>query len=89
MWRWLIPLLVAGFAALFARLNANETVTLHLGIATFYRIPVAPLLLAAFLLGMGMMFLLGLQHDRRIRRLLHEHGATEDRTEVYATPHGD
>lgn len=89
MWRWLMPVLVAVFAALFARLNANEMVTLHLGIATFYRIPVAPLVLAAFLLGMGTMFLLGLRHDRRVRRLLRERAVAEDRTELYATPHGD
>lgn len=87
--RWVAPLLVAVFAALFARLNAGEAVTLHLGIATLYRIPFAPLLLGAFLLGMGTMFLLGLRHDRQVRRLLQERTMPEDGTAVYAGRHAE
>lgn len=88
--RWLAPVLVAVFAALFARLNAGEAVTLHLGIATLYRIPFAPLVLAAFLLGMATMFMLGLRHDRRVRRLLREGTVPqEDRSAAYAAPHAD
>lgn len=87
--RWLAPVLVAVFAALFARLNAGEAVTLHLGFATLYRIPFAPLVLAVFLLGMAAMFLLGLRHDRRVRRLLQERTTPEDHTAVYATRHAE
>ncbi|CAN5632565.1 hypothetical protein BH23GEM5_BH23GEM5_22180 [soil metagenome] len=82
-------MLAAVFAALFARLNAGEAVTLHLGIATLYRIPFAPLVLAAFLLGMATMFLLGLRHDRRVRRLLRERTVPQDHSAAYASPHAD
>ncbi len=82
-------MLAAAFAALFARLNAGEAVTLHLGIATLYRIPFAPLVLAAFLLGMATMFLLGLRHDRRIRRMLQERTVPQERSTAYAAPHAD
>ena len=87
--RWLAPVLVAVGAALFARLNAGEAVTLQLGVATLYRIPFAPLVLGAFFLGMGTMFLLGLRHDRQVRRLLREHTTAEDRSAVYAARHAE
>lgn len=86
---WLAPVLVAVLAALFARLNAGEAVTLHLGLATLYRIPFAPLVLGAFFLGMGTMFLLGLRHDRRVRRLLQERTIAEDPSAVYVAPHAE
>lgn len=55
-------------AGLFAYLNGGERVILNLGVATFYRAPLATVVLAAFLLGMVTMFLLGLRHDLKIRR---------------------
>ena len=89
MSRWLAPVLVAVCAALFARLNAGEAVTLQLGVATLYRIPFAPLVLGAFFLGMGTMFLLGLRHDRQVRRLLQEQIISDDRSAVYAARHAE
>jgi uncharacterized integral membrane protein len=87
--RWLAPVLVALLAAVFARLNAGEAVTLHLGIGTLYRVPFAPLVLAAFLLGMATMFLLGLRHDRHVRRLLRERALPQEHAAAYASPHAD
>jgi len=70
--RWLPTLLLALLALAFARANRGETMALHLGPVTFYRAPVSVVVLGAFLLGMVAMFLLGLRHDLRVRRLLRE-----------------
>jgi uncharacterized integral membrane protein len=68
--RW-VPLLVAALAAgLFTYWNGAERVTLHAGVATFYRLPLALVVLGAFVLGMVVMFLLGLPSDLRVRRAL-------------------
>ncbi|HEX2205103.1 MAG TPA: LapA family protein [Longimicrobium sp.] len=72
--RWLPPVGAALLAAGFAYLNVDETARLHLGLFTWERAPLAPLLLTAFVLGMGAMYLLGLRHDRRVREALRERG---------------
>jgi|GEM_PF-1816926 len=79
-----VVLLSAGFA--FA--NRGETAAVHLGFASFYRAPVAILVLGAFFLGMVTMLLLGLRHDLRVRRMLRERQTVEprdDATELF--PH--
>lgn len=70
--RWIVPIAVAVFAAIFARLNSGEAITIRLGVHTFYRVPLVPFVLGMFLLGMATMFLLGLNHDRKVRRVLRE-----------------
>lgn len=75
--RWLPPVGAALLAAWFAYLNLGETARLHLGLFTWDRAPLAPLLLTAFVLGMGAMYLLGLRHDRRVRDVLRERGLLE------------
>lgn len=75
--RWLGPLAIAVLAAVFARLNSGEALTLRLGFHTFYRVPLVPFVLGMFLLGMITMFLLGLRHDRKVRRVLRERVAPE------------
>lgn len=68
--RW-VPLLLAALAAgLFTYWNSAERVTLHAGVAVFYRLPLALVVLGAFVLGMVVMFLLGLPSDLRVRRAL-------------------
>jgi uncharacterized integral membrane protein len=59
-------------AAAFAVLNLGERATLSLGIVRFQAVPVAWIAFGAFLLGMLTMFLLGLRHDREVRRLLQQ-----------------
>ncbi len=79
-----VLLLSAGFA--FA--NRGETAAVHLGFASFYRAPVAILMLGAFFLGMVVMFLLGLRHDLKVRRMLRERppvAPRDDATELF--PH--
>ena len=89
VFRWLVPLVTAILAALLYGWNRYEAVTVHLGVATMYRVPLVPLVLGAFLLGMGTMFLLGLQHDRAVRRALRDRVSSEDRTHVYTAPYSE
>lgn len=72
--RWLLPLGVAALVTLFAYLNRGERTTLHLGVGTLYRVPLPLVILSAILLGMLVMFLLGLRQDLRVRRILRENG---------------
>lgn len=83
--RWVILGLVVLLAAVFAYVNGSERVAIHLGFAILYRIPLVGLVFTAYLLGMLTMYLLGLRHDLRIRRLLREHGLEEptDRQDVH------
>ena len=76
-WRWGALLLVGVLAALFASLNAGERVALYLGFATLYQIPLVPLILGAFVVGMATMFLLGLRHDLHVRQALRDAGFGE------------
>jgi uncharacterized integral membrane protein len=73
--RWLPLLLVAFFSGLFAYFNAGQRVAVGLGFTTIYRVPFVAIVFTAFLLGMITMFIVGLNHDRRMRRLLQERDA--------------
>ena len=75
--RWGGLTLIGIVAALVASFNSRERVALDLGFATIYRIPLVPLILGAFVLGMATMFLLGLRHDLRVRRALRDAGFGE------------
>jgi uncharacterized integral membrane protein len=69
----LLPLLaLVLFSGFFAYFNAGQRVALGLGFTTLYRVPFVAVVFTAFLLGMLTMFLVGLNHDRRMRRLLRE-----------------
>lgn len=75
--RWGGLTLIGIVAALLAFFNSGERVALDLGPVTLYRIPLVPLIFAAFVLGMATMFLLGLRHDLRVRRALRDAGFGE------------
>ena len=77
--RWLLLGLAVLFAALLAYLNSGERVSLHLGLFVLYRLPLVAILFVAFLLGMVAMFLIGLRHDMRVRRVLREYRIQEER----------
>ncbi|WP_420127807.1 hypothetical protein [Longimicrobium sp.] len=72
--RWLPAAAAAVFAAALAWLNRGERVAIDVGVVTFYRAPLAVVLLLVFLAGMGAMLMLSLRHDRRVRELLRSHG---------------
>lgn len=93
-WRWVGLGAIALLAAVFAFANAGERVALRLGFVTLYQISLVVLILVAFLLGMLTMFLLGLRHDLRVRRILAEHHlldlpAANSRVSVDDSPAGD
>lgn len=73
--------LVLVVSMIFAALNAGQRVTLHLGIATFYRVPLTVVAFGALVLGMVVMLFAGVYSDLRVRRILRERLAEEDREE--------
>ncbi len=70
--RWLLLALAVILAGAFAYLNSGERVSLDLGLFALFRVPLALLLFAAFLLGMVTMFLIGLRQDLQVRRHLRQ-----------------
>jgi uncharacterized integral membrane protein len=71
-WRWAGLATVVILAGLFAYLNGGERVTIDFGFATLYRISLVGLVFTAFLLGMTVMFVAGIEHDLRVRRMLRD-----------------
>lgn len=71
---WGAIAVVAVLAAVFAYFNAYERVSLDLGVAVLYQVPLVALVFIVFLLGMMVMFLLGLRQDLRFRRELRARG---------------
>jgi hypothetical protein len=72
--RWLPAAAAAFFATTLAWLNRGERVAIDVGFTTFYRAPLAIVLLGVFLAGMLAMLLLSLRHDRMVRDELRRHG---------------
>lgn len=95
---WILVIAAALVVAAIAYQNRHERAALALGPLHLYAVPLAILLLAFFLLGMGAMLLLSLPADRRTRELLRAHGlldadpafrpAPTDRAYVTAAPSG-
>ena len=65
----------------FAALNAGQHVTIRLGLLTIYGVPLTVVAFSALLLGMVVMLLAGVYSDLRVRRILRERLAEEDREE--------
>ena len=65
----------------FAVLNGGQRVTLRLGLATFYRVPLTAIAFGALIMGMVVMLLAGVHSDLKVRRILRERLAEEDREE--------
>jgi uncharacterized integral membrane protein len=68
--QWALVVAMGIGAMSFTALNSAERVTLRLGLAELYRVPLPWLVLGAVVLGMLVMFFIGLNHDREMRRLL-------------------
>ena len=58
------------FAALFAWLNMGERVTLRLGIITLRSIPLSAVVFLSILIGMSLVFAVGLRADLKTRRMV-------------------
>lgn len=74
-------LVVLLLVMLFARWNSAETVTLDLGIRSFYQVPVTYVAFGSLFLGMVVMLAAGIHADLRVRRFLRERLEEEDRQE--------
>ncbi len=74
-------LAVLGLSMAFAVLNGGQRVTLRLGLATFYRVPLTAIAFGALIMGMLVMLLAGVHSDLKVRRILRERLAEEDREE--------
>ena len=74
-------LVVLALSMGFAALNGGQRVTLRLGVATFYRVPITAVAFSALILGMVVMLVAGIHSDVKVRRILRERLAAEDREE--------
>jgi uncharacterized integral membrane protein len=72
-----VLLLSIGFAAF----NGGQRVTLRLGFATLYQVPLTLVAFGALVLGMLLMFVSSIQSDLKVRRILRDRLAEEDREE--------
>lgn len=73
--------LVLLLVMLFARWNSAQSVTLDLGVRTFYRVPLTYVAFGSLFLGMLVMLVAGIHADLRVRRFLRERLEEEDRQE--------
>jgi uncharacterized integral membrane protein len=74
-------LFVLALSMAFAALNGGQRVTLRLGFATLYRVPLTAVTFGALILGMVVMLIAGIHSDLKVRRILRERLAEEDREE--------
>ncbi|HKK53239.1 MAG TPA: lipopolysaccharide assembly protein LapA domain-containing protein [Myxococcota bacterium] len=61
----------------FAALNGGQRVTIRLGVATFYQVPLTTVVLGALIVGMVAMLVAGITSDLRVRRILRNRLAEE------------
>lgn len=74
-------LLVLVLSMGFAALNGGQRVTLRVGFTTLYRVPLTAIAFGALILGMVVMLAAGIYSDLKVRRILRERLAEEDREE--------
>ena len=74
-------LFLLAFAMWFTALNGGQRITVRLGLLTLYRVPLSVLVFAALVLGMVIMLVVGINSDLRVRRILRDRLAAEDREE--------
>lgn len=65
----------------FAALNGGQRVTIRLGIATLYRVPLTVVAFGGLILGMVVMLIAGIHSDLKVRRILRERLAREGEDE--------
>lgn len=65
----------------FASLNAGQRVTLRLGFATFYGVPLTVVAFGSLIVGMVVMLVAGIRSDLKVRRILKARLMDEDREE--------
>ena len=70
-------LLVVALAVGFAALNGNQRITLRLGFATYYGVPLTVVTFGGLLVGMLIMLVAGIHSDLKVRRILRDRLAQE------------
>ena len=68
-------------AVAFAAFNGGQRVTLRLGFVTLYQVPLTWIAFGALILGMLVMLAAGIHSDLKVRRILRDRLAEEDRVE--------
>jgi uncharacterized integral membrane protein len=69
------------FSLVFASLNSGQRVTLRLGVATVYGVPLTVVAFGSVIVGMVVMLVAGVRSDLKVRRILRARLAEEDREE--------
>jgi uncharacterized integral membrane protein len=69
------------FSLVFASLNSGQRVTLRLGFATVYGVPLTVVAFGSIIVGMVVMLVAGVRSDLKVRRILRARLAEEDREE--------
>ena len=80
-WSSLGILIVLALSLGFASLNGGQRVTLRLGIKTLYGVPLTVVAFGGLITGMVIMLVAGVQSDLKVRRILRDRLAEEDREE--------
>ena len=80
-WGSLGALSVLALSLGFASLNGGQRVTLRLGIKTLYGVPLTVVAFGGLITGMVIMLVAGVQSDLKVRRILRDRLAEEDREE--------
>ncbi|MGB1658381.1 MAG: hypothetical protein ACPHO4_13625 [Longimicrobiales bacterium] len=78
---WVGIAVLLGTSLLFASLNSGHRVTLRLGFATLYGVPLTVVAFGSVIVGMVVMLVSGVQSDLKVRRILRLRLAEEDREE--------
>ena len=81
LWGSLGIVIVLALSLGFATLNGGQRVTLRLGIKTLYGVPLTVVAFGGLITGMVIMLVAGLQSDLKVRRILRDRLAEEDREE--------
>ena len=80
-WGSLGIVIVLALSLGFATLNGGQRVTLRLGIKTLYGVPLTVVAFGGLITGMVIMLVAGLQSDLKVRQILRDRLAEEDREE--------
>ena len=74
-------LMILSLAMGFASLNGSQQVTVRLGFTTLYGVPLTVVAFGGLLTGMVIMLVAGIRSDLKVRRILRDRLAAEDRDE--------
>jgi len=77
LWGGAGVVLVVALSVGFAALNGGQRVTLRLGFATFYGVPLTVVAFGGLLTGMVIMLVAGIHSDLKVRRILRDRLAQE------------